>query len=114
MRISDWSSDVCSSDLAGPGESAGTDLVAPPAPDRAATGNRRRGDRVPTESPSATVEGEIRCAQSGTVRSSPRATRPWRSEERRVGKECVSTSRSRWRAYPEKKIDHLTHTSYFV
>src|SRR3546814_18589365 len=25
--------------------------------------------------------------------------RPWRSEERRVGKECVSTCRSRWSPY---------------
>src|SRR3546814_14751887 len=29
-----------------------------------------------------------------------------RSEERRVGKECVSTSRSRWSPYPKKKNDH--------
>src|SRR3546814_19151254 len=30
----------------------------------------------------------------------------WRSEERRVGKECVSTCRSRWSQYHEKtKID---------
>src|SRR3546814_14484898 len=27
----------------------------------------------------------------------------WRSEERRVGKECVSTCRSRWSPYPSKK-----------
>src|SRR3546814_12804110 len=27
----------------------------------------------------------------------------FRSEERRVGKECVSTCRSRWSRYPEKK-----------
>src|SRR3546814_19643017 len=28
-----------------------------------------------------------------------------RSEERRVGKECVSTCRSRWSPYPEKKTN---------
>src|SRR3546814_19728497 len=28
---------------------------------------------------------------------------PLRSEERRVGKECVSTCRSRWSPYPYKK-----------
>src|SRR3546814_14797711 len=28
---------------------------------------------------------------------------PWRSEERRVGKECVSTCRSRWSPYHYKK-----------
>src|SRR3546814_21049289 len=38
-----------------------------------------------------------------------------RSEERRVGKECVSTCRSRWSAYPSKKktkktINTKTHT----
>src|SRR3546814_12275904 len=30
-----------------------------------------------------------------------------RSEERRVGKECVSTCRSRWAAYHEKQKDPL-------
>src|SRR3546814_15928233 len=29
-----------------------------------------------------------------------------RSEERRVGKECVSTCRSRWSPYPQKKKAH--------
>src|SRR3546814_17228403 len=32
-----------------------------------------------------------------------RATRDFRWEERRVGKGCVSTCRSRWSAYPLKK-----------
>src|SRR3546814_13690776 len=31
-----------------------------------------------------------------------------RSEERRVGKECVSTCRSRWRQYHENKINNKT------
>src|SRR3546814_17212319 len=45
----------------------------------------------------------------GVVRAGPHSTPvsnltfpdklPWRSEERRVGKECVSTCRSRWSAY---------------
>src|SRR3546814_21174352 len=36
-----------------------------------------------------------------------------RSEERRVGKECVSTCRSRWSPYPSKKTQktQLTSTS---
>src|SRR3546814_17089811 len=45
-----------------------------------------------------------------------------RSEERRVGKECVSTCRSRWSPYLENKTDtpaHLVtlsshHTNHFV
>src|SRR3546814_2380963 len=62
MRISDWSSDVCSSDLAQAGERAraGRDDVA------------RAVDRIDLDV---------------------------RSEERRVGKECVSTCRSRWSPY---------------
>src|SRR3546814_12431009 len=34
-----------------------------------------------------------------------------RSEERRVGKECVSTCRSRWSPYPEKKQISTKHTN---
>src|SRR3546814_19884982 len=33
-----------------------------------------------------------------------------RSEERRVGKECVSTCRSRWSPYHSKKKRQLNHT----
>src|SRR3546814_15474919 len=33
-----------------------------------------------------------------------------RSEARRVGKECVSTCRSRWSAYPQKK--HTKHNNH--
>src|SRR3546814_4688673 len=61
MRISDWSSDVCSSDLSPtstPGDPGGV----------GAAGNAGSGRRQ-------------------------------RSEERRVGKECVSTCRSRWSPY---------------
>src|SRR3546814_12040677 len=34
-----------------------------------------------------------------------------RSEERRVGKECVSTCRSRWSPYHSKKNKHITITA---
>src|SRR3546814_4945999 len=68
MRISDWSSDVCSSDLAG---------------------NTRRNRQS--------------CAPSVRTRrkrpTSRTSTSCRRSEERRVGKECVSTCRSRWSPY---------------
>src|SRR3546814_17306358 len=53
------------------------------------------------------------------VRLTPPAS-PWksaieRSDERRVGKECVSTCRSRWPAYPQNKetqypIDRATRS----
>src|SRR3546814_20727298 len=32
-----------------------------------------------------------------------------RSEERRVGNECVSTCRSRWSQYPQNKIQQTAH-----
>src|SRR3546814_17285160 len=35
-----------------------------------------------------------------------------RSEERRVGKECVSTCRSRWSPYPSKK--NIIHVSIYL
>src|SRR3546814_17325499 len=38
-----------------------------------------------------------------TQQESPKSKRPVRSEERRVGKECISTSRSRWSPNNYKK-----------
>src|SRR3546814_19293079 len=86
MRISDWSSDVCSSDLklrehvllldarpAGLVHFPAT-VVGPPHSGLV----RRRGQRL--------------CWPQRT-----------RSEERRVGKECVSTCRSRWSPCHEKR-----------
>src|SRR3546814_19910677 len=95
MRISDWSSDVCSSDL--------TIAATPP----------RHADHLP---------GSVRIAKPSHVGRTDRgradaqfsgsAERPFapgttgvavrqggiasRSEERRVGQECVSTCRSWW------------------
>src|SRR3546814_5082310 len=82
MRISDWSSDVCSSDL-----------LPQPLPRTL----RRDRDRRPALSgdfgrPPSRGDGTLAAAvrrQDGDV------VRP-RSEERRVGKECVSTCRYRW------------------
>src|SRR3546814_18544743 len=100
MRISDWSSDVCSSDLlaveATPHE--GLDaidvLVHGSVPVGALSGgSEHRLELVldillSNQAPSVDVEvdGRDRCVSS-------------RSEERRVGKECVSTCRSRWSPY---------------
>src|SRR3546814_8966089 len=62
MRISDWSSDVCSSDL--------------------------------SSARLASIENSMKPRTKESVSSSDS-----RSEERRVGKECVSTCRSRWSPY---------------
>src|SRR3546814_14123280 len=76
LRISDWSSDVCSSDLRCPNSAI---LMALTCGTRAqAIVHRRRNGR--------------------------------RSEERRVGKECVSPCRSRWSPYHEKKNNSRTDT----
>src|SRR3546814_5596919 len=80
MRISDWSSDVCSSDLpnATPEKTENTDA---------------------TKFTAEETTREINFSVSHTWQYSfTRALRALghRSEERRVGKECVSTCRSRW------------------
>src|SRR3546814_2035396 len=63
MRISDWSSDVCSSDL--------------------------------SSAPKTTRSTRASTAAPAHIGHAP----GFRSEERRVGKECVSTCRSRWSPY---------------
>src|SRR3546814_1104000 len=73
MRISDWSSDVCSSDL----RSRHNEKIA---------GNTTR-TMTSAETTPPTIGAAMRFMTSA------------RSEERRVGKECVSTCRSRWSPY---------------
>src|SRR3546814_19122986 len=109
MRISDWSSDVCSSDLEAKlkhrppirldpqrrDAASGRDLVRPSS--RGIHDNRR---------------AHLLFAQFG-----PPSVR---SEERRVGKECVSTCRSRWSPYHKKKtkthnaIEEIQPTTYYT
>src|SRR3546814_13949785 len=94
MRISDWSSDVCSSDLRG--DDALIDALA--GDGIAYVPFFPLGGFSPLQS-----AGLSRVAQD--LGATPCRWR-WpgcRSEERRVGKECVSTCRSRWWPYHEKK-----------
>src|SRR3546814_3378828 len=87
MRISDWSSDVCSSDLlAGPDLHAGGEGRGPPVPAHVLGAHGDGGHALGGERPR---EGR-HVHEAGHV---------LRSEERRVGKECVSTCRSRWSPY---------------
>src|SRR3546814_15313453 len=62
--------------------------------------SRRTKDTTLSSSHSAS-----RCSQIRSTRSKPSSPTPksTRSEERRVGKECVSTCRSRWSPYHQKK-----------
>src|SRR3546814_12838984 len=98
MRISDWSSDVCSSDL--------------------------KDNRLQTEQKQEDARSKAMKEELEWVRKNPKGrqakskarikafeelssqeyqkrseTKELRSEERRVGKECVSTCRSRWSPY---------------
>src|SRR3546814_11569481 len=108
MRISDWSSDVCSSDLSGK-----------------CWPRRRFPKRIRECSHVASKAGETglaaryalalfdladerkaldQVAEDLTkVESAIAGRAALRSEERRVGKECVSTCRSRWSQCHEKK-----------
>src|SRR3546814_11539946 len=109
MRISDWSSDVCSSDL---NEAFRRGLFAAaiqsrPAVDAAAAleagvyddalDDPALKDFLLTQTrwrlQSEQAQGK---AAAGVL---VEAARHGRSEERRVGKECVSTCRSRWSPY---------------
>src|SRR3546814_20027566 len=49
------------------------------------------------------VMGYIESGKADGARLLTGGSRPDRSEERRVGKECVSTCRSRWSPYHKKK-----------
>src|SRR3546814_2218857 len=95
MRISDWSSDVCSSDLtADPAKTSG--WRRPPQPQDgegadpgtdARTGNPDRGEPVRLwQTHTSTPHGHLRRRQS---------VPPGSSEERRLGNEWVGTVRSR-------------------
>src|SRR3546814_12479001 len=102
MRISDWSSDVCSSDLMG-------SVTAPErAEDTIAMAKLLFGDEF--------VENN--CVTLNLINAnSPMVfdeTMLGRSEERRVGKECVSTCRSRWSPYNSKKKDIDQHSVIII
>src|SRR3546814_14749907 len=97
MRISDWSSDVCSSDLVAPGgfikakvgDALGQFLALDPVIDAL-------GHRQLLQLPAQVLDQARVQACGGRTTLEQRLQMLARSEERRVGKECVSTCRSRW------------------
>src|SRR3546814_12068107 len=124
MRISDWSSDVCSSDLEVPHlttglyplklrqclvftiqirllivhEALSTCGHYPPT-SRASSLISTPASAFDTGHPSLAVSAWVVKAARSIPGTSPSVTSSMlgiRSEERRVGKECVSTCRSRW------------------
>src|SRR3546814_11320629 len=97
MRISDWSSDVCSSDL------------FPFLVQTANAASRTLWDMYPKyfaqEFPDSVKVLALHAHNAGLIHTREKQVKTMddlkglrirRSEERRVGKECVSTCRSRW------------------
>src|SRR3546814_19284114 len=100
MRISDWSSDVCSSDLSGAATAdiAATDSVSAATPE---AGSAAPQVAVPTVEPVKPVKAK---KTESLLQALLIPLILGRSEERRVGKECVSTCGTRW------VPDHLKKT----
>src|SRR3546814_15606690 len=100
MRISDWSSDVCSSDLPmNFVDPTGLGTALPPAPcgpaDICVNGHRPVDPDLGPTLPFV-FDWDIPSGLGAPNFADPPAGR---SEERRVGKECVSTCSSRWSPY---------------
>src|SRR3546814_19756498 len=133
MRISDWSSDVCSSDLDLMVDSLCVGSLPPSSRRISPTGDWISGLRTDCceaggarrrRLSTSFFSGRIPCASIVTTpgwricgtravqihrgkttcfnTSQENHEEGIRSEERRVGKECVSTCRSRWSPYNEK------------
>src|SRR3546814_12356233 len=117
MRISDWSSDVCSSDLAIAADHLDADrhlarrglvgggiepaVVAGGEQQRRQLRDQLDGDRAAAVETAADAEGDAyhaadRAADDDAQPADDHAVAQVRSEERRGGKACVSTCRSRW------------------
>src|SRR3546814_21181483 len=111
MRISDWSSDVCSSDL-----------VIYPVTKGKPLGRRIRQSELKADNgyntyaraglPQGPIANPGRESIAAVLDPEPTKALYFvadgRSEERRVGKECCSTCRSRWQLYPYKKNKYNT------
>src|SRR3546814_7329263 len=83
MRISDWSSDVCSSDLHHPDKQAQDEVAI----------NDELFKKIQNGANSSCSHNLFDSEALFPIIEYSR------SEERRVGKECVSTCRSRWSPY---------------
>src|SRR3546814_3754750 len=98
MSISDWSSDVCSSDLAADERHHRTELHAAGAFALAGAFSRRTAEGG--EKAAGQVNARIgQFGRAGARLGAGQFRQRTRSEERRVGKECVSTVRSGWLAH---------------
>src|SRR3546814_11245579 len=98
MRISDWSSDVCSSDLLRNPDAREWRQCLPRERRNIPRARRQSSHQVPNRCRPA----PFRHATMSEKKRERRGRRR-RSEERREGKECVSTCRSRLQRFHYKK-----------
>src|SRR3546814_16687093 len=109
MRISDWSSDVCSSDLSTISTENSSGLIVPAAGTNILRRSRQRCERsvimgelqnsrstsrFPQQLLSKNLPLPYRLWRGGEGGMCSSKNHPTRSEDRRVGKECVSMWRS--------------------
>src|SRR3546814_15474987 len=96
MRISDWISDVCSSDLVARLE----DQLGKQLFERTTRNCSLTADGCTLVEHATKIMKQVEEMEQSFRPSLLRGTvTVGRSEERRVGKECVSTCRSRWSPY---------------
>src|SRR3546814_14375980 len=96
MRISDWSSDVCSSDLDLNGDLGTVERGSARIRHQSQAGSfADLGERCSCLFPDVVATDDIVRVLGGQLEVEV-VEAVIRSEERRVGKECVSTCRSRW------------------
>src|SRR3546814_7358282 len=97
MRISDWSSDVCSSDLG-----VECSLKSKSVRSKIVKTNLKKYGHENPSSADSVKKKRLKTMQDRYEVNNPsqiadvKEKKKQRSEERRVGKECVSTCRSRW------------------
>src|SRR3546814_21147048 len=113
MRISDWSSDVCSSDLLTVGDGFADKVAQGPLIDDAAIAKVKEHVKDALDKGAKVTVGGKAHELGGrffqpTVLSNVRED-ILRSEERRVGKEWVRTGRTRCAAFHLKKKDKNMH-----
>src|SRR3546814_20439857 len=109
MRISDWSSDVCSSDLVGLALGISGVVAYQKVPSGFMPAMDEGGFILDYKAPPGTAlqDTDAMLRQVETIiTATPEVAR---SEARRVGKECVSTCRYRWSPDHQKKKKKKTN-----
>src|SRR3546814_15659416 len=102
MRISDWSSDVCSSDLSFADVPKAIIMHRTEGMIKMAIHPQTKqilGVHILAPNASELIAEAMMLIKNKNTIDDVVNSLPMRSEERRVGKECVSTCRSRWSPY---------------